>query len=312
MTKILLLPSLFFCSVLFSQKTSVKPVLEVFEDQIKVRDFTINSASNEAYYSLQSLNEEVSVIIMVTKDENSWENRKIAEFSGQYKDLEPYLSPSGLRLYFVSNRPVSETIKETKDFDIWYVERSKQNEKWSQPINLGAPVNTEADEFYPSVTYSGNLYFTRPNETKETKDDIFYSQFKNGVYSRPSALGDSINTDGYEFNSYIAPDESFLIFSGYNREDGLGSGDLYISYRKENGNWTKAKNLRSINSDQMDYCPFFNPSTNELYFTSGRASKIKNDDARNIEELLKNINSYENGLSRIYKTDFSAYINPEN
>jgi hypothetical protein len=36
-------------------------------------------------------------------------------------------------------------------------------------------------------------------------------------------MGDVINTESYEFNAYVAPDESFLIFSGYNREDGYGS-----------------------------------------------------------------------------------------
>ncbi len=312
MKNTLLLPFLFVFSVHFSQDTKIEPVFEQFEDQIKIRDFTINSDINEAYYTLQSMNEEVSVIIKVTKEENKWEEREIVEFSGKYKDLEPFLSPDGLRLYFVSNRPVASSKEKSKDFDIWYVERSGLKEKWSEPLNLGTPVNTEADEFYPAVSDSGNLYFTRPNEPKETKDDIFFSQFKNGVYSTPKALSDSINSEGYEFNSYIAPDESFLVFSGYNREDGLGSGDLYISYRNQKGDWTMAKNLNSINSEQMDYCPFIDLSKNELYFTSRRALNFSNENFDNIDELLKKVNSYTNGLSRIYKTDFSVYLNPGN
>ena len=296
--------------MLAQENAKVEPVLNDFEELIKVRDFTINSNTNEAYFTLQSMNENISVIVKTEKIDNAWSQRDIVEFSGKYKDLEPMLSPDGLKLYFVSNRPLSDSIVETKDFDIWYVQRKTLHGKWSSPINLGAPVNTGADEFYPSVTTNGNLYFTRPNPKNKSQDDIFFSEFSDNFYSKPLVLSDSINTEGYEFNSYIAPDESFLLFSGYNREDGLGSGDLYISYRSEDGSWSKAENLgTSINSDQMDYCPFVDISNQRLYFTSRRASFQENP-SENYQEVLKMINSYENGLSRIYKVDFSEYLKP--
>ena len=210
------------------------------------------------------------------------------------------------------NRPLNDSLTETKDYDIWYVERDDLSKNWSNPINPGAPINTEMDEFYPAVTETGNLYFTRPNEENNTKDDIFYSEFSKGAYLNPVALSDSINTEGYEFNSFIAPDESFLIFSGYNREDGFGSGDLYISLRSENGEWSIAQNLGgTINSDQMDYCPYVDITTNQLYFTSRRSS-LENKNFKNIDEVLKQINSYENGLSRIYKADLSPIIKQAN
>ncbi|WP_321538323.1 hypothetical protein [Flavobacterium piscinae] len=46
----------------------------------------------------------------------------MVSFTGKYKDLEPFLSTDGLKLYFASNRPLTES-GEPKDFDIWYVER---------------------------------------------------------------------------------------------------------------------------------------------------------------------------------------------
>ena len=56
-----------------------------------------------------------------------------------------------------------------KDYDIWYLQ--KKGDGWEGPFNLGAAVNTDKDEFYPSLTKYGNLYFTRNNDDRG--DDIF-------------------------------------------------------------------------------------------------------------------------------------------
>lgn len=206
----------------------------------------------------------------------------------------------GLRLYFASNRLKTENDTNTKDFDIWYVERKDIKSAWSKPINVGFPINTEKDEFYPSVTKNGNLYFTCINEKSLGKDDIFVSKWKDGKYSEPENMGTNINSEGYEFNAYVSPEESFIIFTAYNRKDGYGSGDLYISYN-ENGNWSLAQNLSiEINSKQMDYCPFYDVNSNTLYFTSKR-NFVQDKKFNSIEEFQKEISKVENGFSRIYK-----------
>jgi hypothetical protein len=232
-----------------------------------------------------------------------WTNPEVVAFSGKYQDLEPFLSPNGLRLYFSSNRPVSADTGKIKDFDIWIVDRKSVNDKWSEPINIGAPINTSANEFYPSISNFKNLYFTCENEHSKGKDDIFVSKWKDGKYETPVSMSDSINSEGMEFNAFVAPDESFLIYSCYNRKDGLGSGDLYISYNKGNDEWTKAQNLgASINCAKMDYCPFVNVKTGTLFFTARRNSvKTEFETKQNVNTLLKEMQKYENGLSRIYK-----------
>ena len=108
---------------------------------------------------------------------------------------------------------------------------------WESPLQLDSLINTDKDEFYPSISKNGNLYFTRDNG--DAKDDIFFSRFTNGKYELPVALSDSINSKGYDFNAYIDPDENYIIFSSYKRTDDLGGGDLYFSRRK-NGVWQSA------------------------------------------------------------------------
>ncbi|MBI3233921.1 MAG: PD40 domain-containing protein, partial [Bacteroidetes bacterium] len=227
-----------------------------------------------------------------------------------YQDLEPFFAPDGLRLYFVSNRPTDPKATEAKDFDIWFIERKDIHSRWSDPINIGEPVNTEGNEFYPSVSKFNTLYFTNDGIKSTGKDDIFVSKLVNGKYEDPLPVADSVNSTGYEFNSFIAPDESFLLYTCYNKKGGYGSGDLYISYNKGNGQWTAPANLGlEINSSLMDYCPFVNLNSGILYFTSKRSSVQKQFDKNlNAKEFLKEANKYENGLSRIYQVNIKSLL----
>lgn len=275
---------------------------EIFQSYDNIRDFTISENGKEAYFTILSPKEEISIIVKIRKENNKWISPEITEFSGKFKDLEPFLSKDGLRLYFASNRSSNKRDSLVKDFDIWYVERENFNEKWSNPINIGAPVNSVDDEFYPSLAANGNLYFTSPREGSKGKDDIFLSKWNGENYETPVSLPAAINSDGYEFNAYIAPDESFLIFTGYDRIDGLGSGDLYISRKISANEWSPALNLgKPYNSNQMDYCPFIDFNSKSIYLTS-RRSEIRTDlEYKTVDEFLNEIKRYENGFSRIYQ-----------
>ena len=266
-----------------------------------VRDFTLSSSGTEAFFSLQSPLGEISVIMCIKKTNEEWSEPFITSFSGNYQDIEPFLSPDNLRLYFASNRPLKNTGDEVKDFDIWYVSRQTLSAEWGKPVNLGPTVNSEKNEFYPSLSDNMNLYFTSNLSTTKGKDDIFLSKWNGDMYQEPVSLSESINTEGYEFNAFVSPDESFLIFTGYNRPDGQGSGDLYISFNKGSG-WQPSVNLgNQVNSDEMDYCPFVDMNSNTLYFTSKRSNLTSNRAYQNLEGLLKEFSRYENGQSRLYK-----------
>ncbi len=282
-------------------KTPIPAIKSLVNFQ-NIRDFTLASNGMEAYVTVQSPLTEVSVLIQLKNVNNKWSAPKLMPFSGQYNDLEPFLSKNDLRLYFVSNRPLTDSTKQSKDYDIWYVKRENITSEWGTPINIGLPINTTNDEFYPTLAENNNLYFTSNNSDSKGKDDIYCSVWKNNQYSEPISLSDSINTSGYEFNSYIAINESFIMFSAYNRKDGLGSGDLYISFRGENNEWSKAMNMgKNINSKHMDYCPYYDPNTMTLYFTSKRSSIEKQNNFQSITDVINEINKVENGLSKIYK-----------
>ncbi len=276
----------------------------------QTRDFAVSPSGTEAFFTGQSVLGEVSAIIYMRKEKGLWEKPVVAPFSGKYKDLEPFFTPDGLRLYFVSNRPLKAETDSVKDFDIWYVQRASLTSAWSAPVNIGSPVNTSADEFYPSLSAAYNLVFTSDAHGSKGKDDVFYCKWSGIGYSAPVSISDSINTAGYEFNAYIAPDESFVVYTAYNRPDGLGSGDLYICRKKTDGSWEGSENLgKDINSKQMDYCPYVDLKNDVIYFTSKRSGlDAIPPHQRSLPEFLKLINSVDNGESRIYRADFKEYL----
>lgn len=302
MNRLLFIPLIFCVHFGNSQKQVESFLPEITTYFPNVRDIAIAPKGNEIMFSAQSVMGNVSAIMTVTKEKGKWSTPKVASFSGQFFDLEPFFSHDGLKLYFVSTRPIDSSTLKPKDFDIWYVKRSTLTTPWSKPINLGLPINTEHGEFYPSIAENGNFYFTRDNITLKRKDDIYVSTYINGSYSEPIVLPETINSEGYEYNAFIAPDESYLIYGSYNRKDGFGSGDLYISFKTANS-WTESKNLGNIvNSDKMDYCPFVDTKTNMLYFTSKRDNTITEfTKSLSTKEFLKELFKYDNGSSRLYQ-----------
>src|SRR5438045_2771884 len=93
--------------------------------------------------------------IVVSLEQNGkWSRPEVAPFSGQFSDADPFITLDGQRLFFISMRPVNGKPKE--DTDIWMIR--KQGAGWSEPEHLAA-VNSETNEWFPTVSKNGNLYF---------------------------------------------------------------------------------------------------------------------------------------------------------
>src|SRR5205814_1859075 len=88
-------------------------------------------------------------------------------------DSAATLSPNGLSLFFVSNRPhPGEPGGAT---DIWVSQRDCANCPWRHAVSLTA-INTAADEGAPSLSSDGRLLFfhsNRPDETAQGGSDIW-------------------------------------------------------------------------------------------------------------------------------------------
>jgi len=223
---------------------------------------------NEFYFTVAERGKNCK--IMFAKLENKqWTKPRVASFSGVYNDMDPGISADGQTIYFGSSRSNDNTKKE--GCDIWEVVR-KPKGLWSEPRNIGEPVNSTKNENYPTKTKNGTLYFQSNGHSGSGGLDIFRSEYTNGKHSEPENLGSNINSEYNDFDAFIARDESYLIFSSSNRPGGFGSGDLYIGFKNRDGSWTKAQNMGStINSSEIEYCPQISPDGKYFFFTSGRS-----------------------------------------
>ena len=270
------------------------------------RDFAISPDGNEIYYSYALPAYNVSTILTLQKRNSSWSPPEVAKFSGAYNDIEPAFAPDGSALFFISRRPLGVN-DSTNDWNIWVMQR--RDDQWGEPKALGSPVNNDGDEYYPSAARNGNLYFTAEDRGHSFGgEDIYCCEFKDGSYSDPVNLGPGVNSSQPEFNAFVSPDEDFLLFSSWGRDDGMGGGDLYIAFRDEEGNWQEARNLgKAINSDKLDYCPFVSHDGSRLFFTSQRLDQRLGDHTqKTLDEVTGLEDGPGNGLGDIYWVNFNA------
>lgn len=143
--------------------------------------------------------------------------------------------------------------------------------------NLGSNINSDDDEYWPSLTVDGKtIIFTRlvgsANNTDRyspPQEDFYTSTFENGSW-QPSKPISSINTLYNEGAQAISTDGKLLFFTACTRNDGQGSCDIYFS-RNKAGEWSVAQNAGSpVNSAAWESQPSISANGEVLYFVSNR------------------------------------------
>ncbi|MEO7444407.1 MAG: OmpA family protein [Ferruginibacter sp.] len=135
------------------------------------------------------------------------------------------------------------------------------------PHNLGNGINSNALEYFPSLTIDGSrMIFTRRVNNDE---DFYESHFENGTWTKATPLQGKINTNFNEGAQNISQDGMWLIFTGCNYPEGVGSCDLYMAHKTKSGGWTEPENIGPIvNTDFWESSPSLSPDKKDLYFSS--------------------------------------------
>ncbi|MBM3294577.1 MAG: hypothetical protein FJY82_08630 [Candidatus Aminicenantes bacterium] len=191
-----------------------------------------------------------------------WTIPQIASFSHGDNEGNPTFSPDGTKLFFASWKSLTDN--EKPKHHIMYSRKTENG--WSEPELVDDIINSISRYWQVSVSLNGNIYF----EVEFDGPEIYCSEYKNNKYQKPYKIDLGFPAG----MPYISSDESYIIFSAANRPEGYGEHDLYISYKKENGKWTKGKNLgEKINSKEIDVWPIVSPDWKYLFFTSRRDGK---------------------------------------
>jgi hypothetical protein len=213
-----------------------------------------------------------------------------------------FFSPNGERIYFTSTSPNPDLDSTVNQQDIWYIEKTETG--WSLPKNIGFPVNTSNIESEPTVTRNLTLYFVGYFEGGKNKYGIYKSELIDGSYQMPELLPKNINTKDLDWTPFVAPDESYLLFSSF-REGGFGSGDLYISYKNSDNSWTDPVNLGpKINSAGNERYPYVSPDGKYLFFVSDKADpELLDSHPMRLKEYSNKYFGPGNGWGDVYWVD---------
>ena len=94
-------------------------------------------------------------------------------------------------------------------------------------------------------------------------------------------------------------DESYILFDSI-RPDGFGANDLYISFKLEDGTWSKATNMGNmINTEYSEMRPYISPDNLYLFFCSNRPGEAT-DDFSSYDSFMNRIKNAGNGSQDIY------------
>lgn len=184
-------------------------------------------------------------------------------------DFYPTFSVDGKKLYFNSRRKVPAGYKEA-GLRIWEVEKTAGS--WGKPVPLDTLVSV-GEDYSTSFSNDGAIYFAIRRENGHVFDIVSSTKI-NGHYSITETLPYNINTAGSEDGAFIAPDGSYLIFESARPGSMEGSTDLYISFRKKDGSWGRAKNMGpNVNSKFTERFAKLSPDGKYLFFGSDRDNK---------------------------------------
>lgn len=140
--------------------------------------------------------------------------------------------------------------------------------QWSEPMNIGKPVNSATMESQPCLSVDGNeLYFVR--DTKNYKSNIYYSRYFHGEWTTPQAVA-SVNTRFGEMAPFLHPDGRSLFFAseGHN---GMGGYDIFVCRRLLNGTWSEPVNLGTpVNTEKNEISFVVSADGKKCYVSSDR------------------------------------------
>jgi hypothetical protein len=186
----------------------------------------------------------------------------IAFSDSRWADSDPWLTPDGQTLYFISTRPAPGREEGRADYDIWRAHRTANG--WSVPEHLGASVNSRGQELGPEL-HGGVLYFSSARKSGKGGLDIYRAGATATGFAAAELLDGPVNTAESESDFTLRPDGRAAMFW---RSGPGGTAAIHISYRQGAG-WSDPAPLpASINHGPFNFTPSFSRDGRSIVYAS--------------------------------------------
>lgn len=198
-----------------------------------------------------------ATIMETTLVDGTWSEPVVASFSGEFPDIDPWVSPDGDHVYFSSIRPIGGEAR--GDVELFRVDRTDAG--WSEPVHL-AELGSELDELGLSVAADGTAVFAsdRPGSAGW---DLYTATADGDGFTEPEPI-EELNTAVWEFNPAIDAEGTTMVFTSIGREGGTGLGDLFVTER-DGDTWSADRPL-ALNTGADEYHASRSPDGETLYF----------------------------------------------
>ncbi|RHX82329.1 OmpA family protein [Leptospira yasudae] len=233
--------------------------------------FDANHAPSEIYFT-STINTAVGRtgfeglnIYKTVKDKKTgrWTDPEhLNEINSNFNEKMPAISPDGNFLIFSSDRPGGYG-----DFDLWISVRNTKNGTWSQPKNLGAPLNSSESDILPFIHQDGEqLYFSsnREDERKKFKLYRIFLRYKTALDSMLEDEEEPEESSTAKQNENVVPkvDQSSLLLlpKPFNTDKWEGFDNEGISFDRD-GIWAYISSNRTGGEGQFDIYRFQVPES---------------------------------------------------
>jgi Tol biopolymer transport system component len=197
-------------------------------------------------------------------------------FNGPYLDGCPFVSRDGKTFYMARGPQYGGS----GGIDIWVSTRESTDAAWGAPVNVGAPVNSAANDFCPTISRDGHeFYFVSNRSGGCGGDDIYTTRLRANGWDPVANLGcgdaGGANSAGNEASPFPILERGTgptLYFSSTR----AGTSDIYRS-ESHGGVFSSAEAVAELNTNAAEGHPNLRRDGLEIFFFSNRPGAEGND-----------------------------------
>jgi len=250
-----------------------------------------------------------AAILESRRVKDAWSTPTLAPFSGTASDQQPTFAPDGSYLVFVSSRPLPAASGSEPKFasHLFRVDRTAHG--WGDPVELPATVNLSNRVYKPSIAANGDLYFMSdvgPGGAPHWR--LFVARRTGDGYAAAEPLAFS-GPDDNDVDPFIAPDESYVVFSSNTRGD-IHDGHEHLFLATRTGStWSSVMPIRydGDTSGSDDGEAQVSPDGRTLYFTSSRVTPMARMRTRaETQAGLQRMDTWDNSNNNVWTLPVTA------